>query len=117
MKDTYARFRCTKEELEQIKSLSKKLGYDNVSEYMSTVLLSGISKKERIELYNHINDLRKRNAMVENNINQIAKHLNIHKNLEKDKLDEYLKSLNHFSIIRKQQTETINNLINILYDS
>lgn len=65
-------FRVTKDEKLEIKRLAKVLGYDNISDYLSTVATSGMSKKQQVAIYSQLNYMRVRNAQVENNINQIA---------------------------------------------
>lgn len=109
-------FRVSSNEKKEITRLAGALGYDSVSDYLSAISLSGLTKKERIEIHYEINNLRKRNAKVENNINQIATHLNVNKSISDSKLDEYLSSLQEFSILRKKQSESITSLIKILFE-
>lgn len=115
-KDKYVRFRVSENDKKEIVRLADVLGYSSVSDYLSTISLSGLTKKERIEIHYEINNLRKRNAKVENNINQIAIHLNVNKSISDSKLDEYLSSLQEFSILRKKQSESITSLIKILFE-
>lgn len=110
-------FRVSLEEKEEIKRLAKVLGYKNVSDYLSSIALSGLNKKDRVAIYSSLLSLRKRNAMVENNINQIAKHLNVYKGINDDQFEKYLSLFSSFNNFRHEQTTTIKFILRKLNDS
>lgn len=110
-------FRVTANDKKEIMRLSEVLGYRSVSDYLYSISLSGLSMKESILIFNQIHKMRSRNAMVENNINQIAKYVNIHKSLHNDKKNEFLILFQEFILIRENQTKSINLLLNSIRDN
>lgn len=104
-------FRVTKDEKLEIKRLAKVLGYDSISDYLSTIATSGMSKKQQVAIYFQLNYMRVRNAQVENNINQIARHLNTHKAMSITHTDEFFKLWNEFINIRQEQNQILQTFI------
>ncbi|WP_298247344.1 hypothetical protein [uncultured Christiangramia sp.] len=102
-KNKYIKFRVSIEDKAEIKKLSETLGYDSISDYLSSIALSGMTHKDRILAFQEVDSLRKRNAMVENNINQIAKYVNTYKVIDKDRYDEYVKLFRSFITARYEQ--------------
>lgn len=115
-KDTYIKFRVSTNDKKEIKMLADSLGYDSVSDYLFSISLSGLSKKEKILLFNKITEFRMGNSRVENNINQIAKHLNTYKTLSETQFEDYLKLFRKFSDIREVQNEKLNSILKFLYN-
>lgn len=115
-KDSYIKFRVSTNDKKEIKMLADSLGYDSVSDYLFSISLSGLSKKEKILLFNKITEFRMGNSRVENNINQIAKHLNTYKTLSETQFEDYLKLFRKFSDIREVQNEKLNSILKFLYN-
>ena len=63
-KDTYIKFRVTTEDKKEIVSLAKSLEYDSVSDYLYCISLSGLTKNDRVLLFNEIHKLRMKNVPV-----------------------------------------------------
>ena len=112
----YIKFRVSLKDKMEIKRLAYTLGYDSVSDYLLSIALSGITHRERIMIFNELHSLRMRNAMVENNINQIAKHLNLNKTFNVEIMKQYIDLFENFANDRKRQTIVIKKLIDKLHE-
>lgn len=109
-------FRVSANDKKEIKRLAKVLGYKSVSDYLYSISLSGLSMKESILIFNQIHKMRSRNAMVENNINQIAKHINTFKHISESQFNQYLNLFQELLVIREEQTKNIKALLNSIRD-
>ncbi|MGO3184482.1 MAG: hypothetical protein ACTIJ9_16765 [Aequorivita sp.] len=115
-KDNYIKFRVSSNDKKEIKMIADSLGYDSVSDYLYSISLSGLSGKEKILLFNKITEFRMGNSRVENNINQIAKHLNTYKTLSETQFEDYLKVFREFSDIREIQNVKLKSILKFLYN-
>lgn len=110
-------FRVSLKEKAEIKRLSGELGYDSMSEYLLSIALSGLPHFDVMLDLKELNSLRERNISIENNINQMAKHLNIHKEINEAQFNEYLKMFKDFTAFRYDQNEQLNELLKKILDS
>jgi hypothetical protein len=110
-KDCRINFRLTIKEKEEIISLADTLGYNSVSDYISTIALSGLAKRADVLPFEEIAELKKSNPLIENKINEFAKHLNTYKSFSNAQVDEYLNAFRAYIEIREQQTILLQSLI------
>lgn len=102
--------RASIEEKEALFQKAEKLGYSSVASYILDAALKKELKNYDIEykMFHLINDLYAEFGRIGNNINQIAKHLNTHKDhLPISLLEEMKAELNTYN----EQKETLINCI------
>lgn len=109
-KDKRIYLRVSANEKKEIKRLADALGYNSISDYLCSISLSGLTRNDRVLLFREIHYFRMKNIPVENNINQIAKHLNTFKIISDSKLEEYLKLFRELNEIRHEQNILLKSL-------
>lgn len=89
--------------------------YSTLTDYIINKVEDNFSVKDinKIELF--LNKIVNKRKKVENNINQIARNINISKSVNERQMMQYLEFLNEYKEVVKEQNKSINKLIKTIH--
>lgn len=85
-----------------------------LTEYIVHKVEGNLGKNERKQILKFIEISTNVDSKVENNINQIAKWVNIHKEISSEKMDEYLDQLNKYQRFMRERNTVFRKIILLL---
>ncbi len=91
-----------------------KLNHMTLTEYIVHKVEGNLGKNERKQILQFIEISTNVDSKVENNINQIAKWVNIHKEISSEKMDEYLDQLNKYQRFMRERNSIFRKIIFLL---
>lgn len=88
-----------------------ELNHMTLTEYIVHKVEGNLGKNERKQILKFIEISTNVDSKVENNINQIAKWVNIHKEISSEKMDEYLDQLNKYQQFMRERNTVFRKII------
>ncbi|WP_025125148.1 plasmid mobilization relaxosome protein MobC [Myroides odoratimimus] len=85
-----------------------------LTEYITHKVEGNLGKNERKQILKSIEISTNVDSKVENNINQIAKWVNTHKEISSEKMNEYLDQLNKYQQLIKERNTIFRKIILLL---
>ena len=89
--------------------------YSTLTDYIINKVEDNFSVKDINKMELFLNKIVNKRKKVENNINQIARNINISKSVNERQMMQYLEFLNEYKEVVKKQNKSINKLIKTIH--